>query len=277
LFESRKRTKESRQKKKKMSALPIRSASAWIAAELMHRMPPALLKRVTVQSFHANLAEADAELCWRVAANPLMRIQQYTLYDPRPLNEPANLTLEQRVEHLRKHGGARDFLIQEIGVPVRRITAEAREALRNEPTSPLISLFHNAHHMVNDEFSTALQHVTGANGSSFTFVVGNKILPLYAAFRQYGARRMPADLVFHVHDEPFVLGKGAFPADFADHVFGELLADKSSSVHEQLVEFVDAAKRRLATTGELHMRDDLVVVIENRPVLHRTLEALQNA
>jgi hypothetical protein len=243
-------------------------------------VPPALHKRMTVQSFQANLAEADAELCWRVAANPLLRITQYTLFDARPTNEPANadaLTIEQRVEHLRTHGGPRDFLMQEIGVPVRRVKTDAREAVRAQTSSPLLSMFHNAHTMLNDEFTALLQHATGPHGSPFTFVVGNKLLPLYAAFRVYGARRMPADLVFHVHDEPFVLAKGAFPAHFATQVFDELLADKRSSVHAQLVDFAAAAKKRLADTGELHMRDDLVVVIENRPVLQRTLAALQNA
>lgn len=130
--------------------------------------------------------------------------------------------------------------------------------------------------MLRDDFSAILQHTATHGGSPVSFVVGNNLFPLFASLREYAARRMPADLVFHVHDEPFVLAKGTFSTAFANQVFDGLIATPGPS-QPAFARFVDAAKRHLADTGELHMRDDIIVAIENRPAMQQALSAVAAA
>ena len=272
-----------------MSALPSRSAIKFIADELFQRVPLALHRQLTVQSFGVGDASGDLELSWRLSSNALVAVKAYTLYDPQPASEPANassLNLKERLEHLAKHGGARDFLMQGVGVPFRRVVADTADAICGVMPDelPLVSLFHHSlHRVLKDRFTSVFGRMVGPAAPPLTFVVGNSRSKFYQSFNTIAQSSQMHEAVatgriaVKIHTEPFVLAPGDFAPEFAEQALTHLKhSDSWRSVDPELVApFADAARKRLAETGELHLSDELVIVLERPPAFQSLLERLQ--
>jgi hypothetical protein len=270
-------------------SLPSRSAIKYIADDLLMRVPIPLHKQLSFQSFGVGDATGDLELCWRLHSDPRLAVRAYTLYDPLPANEPANgesQTVEQRIELLAKHGGARDFLLRSIGTPFRRIVSDTVAAITSvmPDQAPLASLFHHSlHRVLKDDFTSVFGRMIGPAAPPVTYVVGNSASKFYKSFdviaRSSEMQNAVAagKLVVKIHTEPFVLAPGDFTADFAEQSLSLLgRTDSWRSVEPELVApFADAARRRLAATGELHLSDDLIITFERPPAFQLILQRLQ--